>query len=89
MNDTQYQQFLEAFLKDNRESTKDVIKETVNGKIDDMREDLADHIKKHDASMKVILPLIEGISGARVIGKLIFWIAALVVAWTVIRNFKL
>ena len=63
------------------------IKTNVNGKIDKMREDLANHNEKHENDMRRLMPIIESYetavrttSDAKKVGTIAMWWAAFIIA---------
>ena len=61
------------------------IKLNVNGKIDEMRNDLAEHNKKHEADMQEIRPYLQFVGGLGVLSKVIVWIGGLALAALAIK----
>lgn len=61
----------QIFLKDNRESTAEAIRLTVNGKIDAMKADLKEHTEKHDAFMEEMKPVLQAKAGVGFIYKIL------------------
>lgn len=59
------------------ESLQATVRETVNGKIDHLREDLKDHMERHDKQWEQIRPVVEGLQGARVIGGTFKWLGGI------------
>lgn len=76
----------QLFLKDNRESTARAIKETVNGKIDELRREVNDHNKKHEADMKEMKPFMQGAAGLQLIFKFFLMVGSLSVGWVAIKD---
>lgn len=81
---------LQVFLEDNRKSTAEAIRLTVNGKIDDMK-------KTHEQDMKRMMPIILAYEGAerrledaKTSGKAILWVAGFITAlggaWLVLKT---
>ncbi len=73
------------------------IKTTVNGKIDDMRDDLKEHNEKHEQDMERLMPIIQAyesseaaLSGAKASGKVLLWIAGFITAiggaWLILKS---
>lgn len=76
---------------------RDAIKETVNGKIDrlanevvNIKQSIEDHNEKHQKDMDRILPIIEAYNGVSIAGNGIKWIAgvgtAIGVLWILIKG---
>ena len=79
-------QFL-TFLESNERATAKAIQETVNGKIDNLKKDIANHNKKHDDDMNRLMPIIQSyestqrhLADARTSGKAVLWIAGFITA---------
>lgn len=77
------------FLKDNERATGEAIQKYVNGKVDAISDKLDTHNRKHEKDMERILPIIEGIQGTKIVGKVFLWLAAIGVAYATLKNFKL
>ncbi len=72
------------------EQIRTTIKETVNGKIDAMRDDLNTHNAKHEGDMERIMPIIEAYETAQGAGRIamksISILTAIGGAWLVVRS---
>ncbi len=62
------------------------IKLNVNGKIDAMRQDLADHNRQHEADMQEMLPYMQFASGLGIIWKVVLGIGSLAVGWVALKS---
>ena len=89
MTEEQLARLTKDLVKANEVSTKTVVKETVNGKIDKMHSMVEEHVKRDDERWEEIKPIIEGIQGTRIVGKVFLWMAALGVAWMSFKNFRI
>jgi hypothetical protein len=80
------------------ERIRAAVKETVNGKIDTLKRTndegmaaintkIAEHNSIHEADMKEIKPVIQFVSGTKMLGEIIKWIAGVALAWAAIRGF--
>ncbi len=91
MSPEQFQHFLE----DNRRSTAEaireivpsVVKETVNGKIDNLKVTLETHIETHDAFMEEVKPILQTFQGGKLVGETIKWVAGVGIAFLAIKGF--
>lgn len=63
------------------------VKATVNGKIDRMNDKLDAHIKTHEEDWKELKPVVQGITGARIIGNLLKWCGGIALAYLAIRKY--
>ena len=81
----------QTFLEDNRKSTAQAIKETVNGKIDTISNKLDDHITTHDSFMKDVKPILQAYQGGKTFGDLLKWMGGIILtvsaAWLAIKGF--
>lgn len=82
------------------DSVRQAVKETVNGKIDRIREDLIEHAKRDEENMKVIRthmeetrPYLEAATGLKRVGDFIIYIrnvslslAGVAVVWYAFKN---
>lgn len=72
---------------------EDVIKSTVNGKIDRLTDKVDQHNAKHEEDMRDVRehieqtrPIIEAYQGGKAIGNLVKWVAAVGAAFVVIQG---
>lgn len=82
----------EEILHTIREEIRETIKTVVNGKIDKMDKKLdaqaemnRQHNIKHEADMEEIKPMIQLLSGGKVLGNGIKWVAGVGIAYLAIR----
>lgn len=68
------------------ETIEAVVRKTVNGKIDGIKQDIKDHNTKHEADMQEIKPLLQVFAGGRVIGNLLTWVSGVAVAYLMIKG---
>ena len=73
-------------LKIMRDEIARAIKLQVNGKIDEMRNDLVEHNKKHEADMQEIRPYLQFVGGLGVLSKVVVWIGGLALAALAIKE---
>jgi hypothetical protein len=71
---------LAIFLDDNRKSTAEAIRTTVNGKIDTMHTELAAHNTKDDERWERMEPVVMAIRDAKAAGKASLWVAGFIMA---------
>lgn len=76
------------------DSVEAVVRKTVNGKIDDLRNKMDAHNTKHEADMvlvrnhiKRVEPYLQGAKGVKLAGDAIKWVAGVGIAWLAITNF--
>jgi hypothetical protein len=69
-----------------RDEVAKAVKLNVNGKIDAMRIELAEHNKKHNEDMASLMPYMQFASGLGVIWKLVVALGSLAVAWATIKS---
>lgn len=96
MTEEQLARLTKDLVKANEVSTKTVVYETVNGKIDAMRQEhqndmitVKEHIVRDDERWEKIQPIIEGIQGTRIVGKVFLWMASIGVAYMAVKNFRI
>ena len=69
------------------DAVEPAIKKYVNGKIDNLTERLNTHIETHGQDMEELKPIIQGITGAKILGSLLTWMAGIAGAWLVLKGF--
>lgn len=81
---------------EDREALVQVIKETVNGKIDRLSEKMDAHNEKHERDMEKVnehieatKPILEAYQGGKALGSLIKWAAGVGLAWLAIQSWFL
>ena len=62
------------------------IKLNVNGKIDEMRNDLVEHNKKHEEDMASLMPYMQFASGLGVVWKVVLALGSLALFWAAIKS---
>ena len=62
---------------EDREEIIDVIRHTVNGKIDKLDAKLQVHMDKHDEQWDQVRPVVEGFQGAKVVGNSFKWLGGI------------
>lgn len=69
---------------------RQTIKETVNGKIDRLKEIIEEHNAKHEKDMAEIKPIIEAFNGVSIAGNGIKWVAgvgtAIGILWMISKS---
>lgn len=72
------------------ETIRQTIKETVNGKIDHLKEIIEEHNEKHEKDMADIKPIIQAYQGFNTAGNLVKWVAgvgtAVGVLWMISKS---
>ena len=62
------------------------IKLNVNGKIDEMRNDLVEHNKKHEEDMASLMPYMQFASGLGIVWKVVLALGSLALFWAAIKS---
>ena len=65
------------------------ILERQNEVMDALQTKIEIHNEKHEGDMSAIRPIIEGIAGTKIVGRVFLWMAAIAVAWSAIKGFRL
>lgn len=78
---------------EDRKAIEDVIRATVNGKIDAINAKIDQHNERHEDDMKDVKehiektrPIVEGLQGAKVIESALKWLAGVAAAYIVIKS---
>lgn len=69
-----------------REEIAKAIKECVNGKIDNLRNEVQQMREEHEAHMEEIKPFIQAKASASFLYKAFLWLGSLAVAWLAVRD---
>lgn len=93
-----HERFIEAMRKEVRETVKVAVKETVNGKIDELRrtndegmkdinQKIDSHNEKHEKDMAELKPIVTAFHGGKILGEVIKWLASVAIAWVALKTF--
>ena len=69
-----------------KEEVRIAVRETVNGKIDRVRDKLDEHIRQHEIDMEEIKPFMRGAAGLGLLWKGLIVVGGLAVAYTQIKS---